>query len=125
MNKKILAVLLLSVIVILGACGANNDNNSNNNAGSNNAGTNNDLDITATNFEFDQEEYTVQSGEEVNIDFTSEQGTHGLGIDDFDVNIEGEGTATFTPDEPGEYVIHCSVPCGEGHDDMKSTLIVK
>ncbi|WP_235000438.1 cupredoxin domain-containing protein [Virgibacillus dakarensis] len=50
---------------------------------------------------------------------------HGLAIDDFDVNIEGDGNATFTPDKPGEYTIYCSIPCGQGHSDMTSTLVVK
>lgn len=38
-----------------------------------------------------------------------------------------EGTHDYTlaaPSEPGEYVIECTVKCGEGHDDMKMKLIV-
>lgn len=38
-----------------------------------------------------------------------------------------EGTQDFTlvaPAEPGEYVIECTVKCGDGHDDMKMKLIV-
>jgi len=38
-----------------------------------------------------------------------------------------EGTQEFTlvaPPQPGEYVIECTVKCGEGHDDMKMKLIV-
>ena len=39
-----------------------------------------------------------------------------------------EGTQEFTlvaPERPGEYVIECTVMCGEGHDDMKMKLIVR
>ena len=39
-----------------------------------------------------------------------------------------EGTEEFTlvaPEKPGEYVIECTVMCGEGHDDMKMKLIVR
>lgn len=122
MRKNLLLILFISLIVALAACGGGD---SDDDGASDKGSSNNDLDITATNFEFDQEEYTVESGEEVKIDFESEEGQHGLGIDEFDVNIEGDGEATFTPEEPGEYTIHCSVPCGEGHDDMKSTLIVE
>lgn len=116
-------MLLLSLTVILAACGGGDDDSDK--GSSDEATSKSNLDITATNFEFDQEEYTVQSGDEVTINLTNEEGNHGLAIDDFDVNIEGEGEATFTPDAAGEYTIHCSVPCGEGHDDMKSTLIVE
>ncbi|MFS0752823.1 hypothetical protein [Oceanobacillus sp. 1P07AA] len=50
---------------------------------------------------------------------------HGLAIDDLDVRIDGGGDAVFTPEKPGEYAIYCSIPCGEGHNDMVSTLIVQ
>ena len=124
MKKGLFVTLLLGLIVILAACSGGTNDNSSNNASENSAGSN-DLSISATDFEFDQEEYTVQSGEEVNVDLTNEEGNHGLAIDDFDIDIQGDGEASFTPEEPGEYEIYCSVPCGEGHDDMNSTLIVE
>lgn len=138
MRKGLLATILFGLILVLAACGGNDDSGTEDTGGNDateqeQAGdngtaedtTNNDLDITATNFEFDEEAYTVQAGEEVKIALTNEDGMHGLAIDDFDVNIEGDGEATFTPDEPGEYTIYCSIPCGQGHDDMTSTLVVK
>ncbi|SDK30711.1 cupredoxin domain-containing protein [Sediminibacillus albus] len=143
MRKSILMVLMLSLLLLLAACGGSDDEsgetkqeNEQNQTEQTTGGdessespesseADNTLDIAATDFEFDQEEYTVQSGEEVTINLTSEEGMHGLAIDEFDVNIEEEGTATFTPEEPGEYEIYCSVPCGEGHANMKSTLVVQ
>ncbi len=38
-----------------------------------------------------------------------------------------EGTQDFTlaaPPDPGNYVIECTVKCGQGHDDMKMRLVV-
>ena len=38
-----------------------------------------------------------------------------------------EGTQEFTlvaPSEPGDYVVECTVKCGQGHDDMKMKLVV-
>jgi heme/copper-type cytochrome/quinol oxidase subunit 2 len=38
-----------------------------------------------------------------------------------------EGVQEFTlaaPGEPGEYLVECTVKCGDGHDDMKMKLIV-
>ncbi len=38
-----------------------------------------------------------------------------------------EGTQEFTlvaPEQPGEYVIECTIKCGDGHDDMRMKLVV-
>jgi len=38
-----------------------------------------------------------------------------------------EGVQDFTlavPADPGEYLVECTVKCGDGHDDMKMKLIV-
>jgi heme/copper-type cytochrome/quinol oxidase subunit 2 len=38
-----------------------------------------------------------------------------------------EGTQKFpvvAPNEPGEYVVECTIKCGKGHDDMKMKLVV-
>lgn len=141
MKKSMLATLFISLILVLAACGGSNeesvDESSNDSgetteqstkdssSGLGEATTDNKLDIVATDFEFNKEEYVVQSGEEVSVSLTSEEGAHGITIEGTDVNIQQEGTATFTPEEPGEYMIHCSVPCGEGHSSMMSTLVVK
>jgi len=137
LRKSILATILLGLILVLAACGgSNNDSNTNDevdnsaeqtedSGSSENATAVNDFEVKATNWEFDQIEYTVQSGEEVTVSLMNEEGMHGIAIDEFDVKVDGDGEATFTPTEPGEYEIYCSVPCGQGHDDMTSTLIVK
>lgn len=129
MKKMLLPFLFLSIMTILAACSGNNSNNTVEKAEdtgpSEEAGTGNVIDITATNFEFDKDVYTVQSGEEVKIKLSNKEGMHGIAIEGTDVNINGDGEATFTPEKPGEYTIYCSIPCGEGHADMKSTLVVE
>ncbi|MBZ5539018.1 MAG: hypothetical protein LAN61_00715 [Acidobacteriia bacterium] len=38
-----------------------------------------------------------------------------------------EGVQEFTlvaPSDPGEYLIECTVKCGDGHDDMRMSLVV-
>lgn len=130
MKKGLLSTLFLGFLLVLAACGGNDgssdtDQGEGNDAAKKTEATGNTLDISATNFEFNQPEYTVKSGEEVKIALTNDEGQHGVAIDEFDVNIQGDGEATFTPEEPGEYTIYCSVPCGEGHADMQSTLVVE
>lgn len=83
------------------------------------------LEISATNWKFNQDSYQVQSGQPVSITFESEEGVHGLGIKGKDgFNIKKNGTKEVTL-EPGEYEVYCTIPCGEGHADMVSTLVVE
>ncbi len=91
----------------------------------NRANSNNELHIRAVNYQFEQKEYVVEAGKEVTIQFTSEEGYHGLAIDEFDVKIQGNGKAVFTPDKPGKYRIYCHIFCGTGHYDMEAILVVK
>lgn len=137
MKKGILVTILFGLILALAACGGGNSDSNTTKTGQDAAEEtestssseepviNNDFEIKATNFEFDQAEYTVKAGEEVKISLVNDEGMHGISIDDLDVNIEGDGEATFTPEEPGEYTIYCNIPCGQGHSDMVSTLIVQ
>lgn len=121
---------------MLAACGGNNssdpveDTDTNNSAGqtdesSSDEATSNNVDIIATNWDFDQDEYVVTAGEEVKLTLTNDEGMHGIVIDGLDVQVDGDGETTFTATEPGEYSILCSIPCGQGHNDMVSTLIVQ
>ncbi|MFC5591635.1 cupredoxin domain-containing protein [Sporosarcina soli] len=128
MKRWLLGAVLLSVLFVLAACGgkeAGDETGQVDNTGTTEGSTaSNEINITAVNFEFNQEEYTVKAGEEVKVLFANEEGMHGITIAGLDVDIKGDGEATFTPTEPGEYTIYCNLPCGTGHADMKSTLIV-
>jgi cytochrome c oxidase subunit 2 len=129
-KKNVVLASVLALMLVLTACGGNSGGGSaDNDAGSAGSGNemavDNTLDIQGQNFNFGQDTFKVKAGEPITINFKSTEGMHGLAIDEFDINISGEGTATFTPEEPGEYTIYCSIPCGNGHKDMKSTLIVE
>ncbi|MGX4670668.1 cytochrome C oxidase subunit II [Cerasibacillus sp. JNUCC 74] len=123
--KKVLLSAVLLFLFFLAACGDEDDSEQANGTDATESNATNQIDMTATNFTFDKPEYVVNAGEEITISLTNEEGQHGIGINEFDVNIQGNGKVTFTPNEPGEYTIYCNVPCGEGHADMKSTLTVQ
>lgn len=129
MKRWLLATVFFSIMLVLAACGGNGENDTvkqpEETGSSEEAVANNNVDIIATNWDFDQEKYTVNAGEEVTISLSNEEGMHGISIDGLDVTIDGDGKTTFTPEEPGEYTIRCSIPCGQGHADMTSTLVVK
>lgn len=140
MKKLMISFILLSLVLILAACGGNDDtieiendsgneninesiNEDNNENGNGENASASEVDLVATNWDFDQDSYTAAAGE-VTINLTNEEGHHGIMIEGTDVEIDGEGSATADL-EPGEYRIYCSIPCGEGHDEMETTLVVE
>ena len=119
-------MMTLSLALVLAACGGGDDEGSSNSdgeAGENASGDGETVDIQASNWQFDQEEYTVPAGE-VTVNLTNEEGFHGIEIEGTDIALDDAGSQTATL-EPGEYTIRCSIMCGAGHDDMVATLIVE
>ncbi|MFF2481532.1 cytochrome C oxidase subunit II [Paenibacillus sp. NPDC058071] len=79
-----------------------------------------------SDFTFGQEEYKVKVGDKVILKLQNKSGVHGIKIDELNVDLEGDNLETNLEfDKPGEYIIHCSVPCGAGHTEMKTKLIVE
>lgn len=125
MKKIMMLLLAVSMVIALSACGSK-DNAANNAEPAVDAGNAQQVNFTATNFKFDQAEYHVKKGEPVTFTLDSKEGVHGAEIKDLDVNLGPEKkTQTVTPDKAGTYEIHCSVPCGSGHTNMKAQLIVE
>ncbi|QKY71579.1 cytochrome C oxidase subunit II [Lentibacillus sp. CBA3610] len=124
MKKGLLVLLAMGLSLFLAACGGD-DSGDSGSSDDTEASSGNEINLTGTNFSFGQDEFTVPAGEEVTISLTNEDGMHGAAIDEFAIEVEDGDSATFTPEEPGEYEIYCSIPCGNGHDDMVSTLVVE
>jgi len=87
------------------------------------------VDITGRNFEFSQDTITVKRGQEVTINFTSEEGFHDFVVDEFDAATEqvqaGESTSvTFVASEAGEFEYYCSVGTHR-QMGMVGTLVVE
>lgn len=85
----------------------------------------NELRITATNWAFDQEEYTVEQGETMTLTLHNAEGKHTALIEGLDVELMEGQPVEVTFDQPGTYTIRCNLLCGPGHAEMVSTLIVK
>jgi len=85
------------------------------------------LKIQATDYSFDQEEYRVKQGETVKLVLNNRNGVHGIKIPNLNIVLDPtagmEQEVEFT--EAGTYTIECSIPCGEGHTTMVSTLVVE
>ena len=84
--------------------------------------------IKARRFEFEPNRIVVKKGEKVRLEVTSEDVTHGINIEAFDINRELKPNKTeiidFTANQAGPFHFHCSVYCGKGHSDMHGELIV-
>jgi heme/copper-type cytochrome/quinol oxidase subunit 2 len=87
------------------------------------------VNLVAYRWGWEPSTVTVKKGVPVVITVTSRSGTHGLAIPALGVNSGTFGvgetkTVEFTPDKAGEYPFFCSVFCGEGHSEMRGTLVV-
>lgn len=119
MKKGLFMCMVLTLTLVSAACGGNG----NDAEGVNEGGASQEITLIATNWDFDQDTYQVEPGE-VEIHLENEEGYHGIEIEGTDISIDGDGSATATL-EAGEYKVICSIPCGEGHDEMVATIIVE
>ena len=87
------------------------------------------IEVVARRFAFEPAEIQVAVGERVRLLVRSADGLHGIEIKKVKVSKEiprGNKPVAieFTADEAGRFPILCSEYCGDGHDDMKGTLVV-
>ena len=128
MKKWLLFASALCLVFIIAACGANGtkeDNKAANASVADSGAASSDLVITASNWKFDQKEYKIKAGETVNFKVESIDGMHGVEIKKTDYKLATGKTVAVNISEPGTYEMVCNVPCGGGHRDMKTTLVVE
>ncbi|WP_019413159.1 hypothetical protein [Paenisporosarcina sp. TG20] len=123
MKKFIISTMMIALILVLAACGGDDSTSGVNDTSGGESPTSNTVELVASNWEFEKDSYSVPAGE-VTINLVNGEGFHGITIEGTDVKIDGDGSAT-TSLEPGEYKVICSVPCGEGHAEMTTQLIVE
>jgi cytochrome c oxidase subunit 2 len=88
------------------------------------------IEVLAKRFTFEPAKIEVTEGERVRLVVKSGDGVHGFQIRKFNVNklVPRGGKPVeidFVAAAPGTYEILCSEECGDGHDAMTGTLIVK
>lgn len=87
------------------------------------------FDVVAKQFTFEPATITVNKGDTVVLNVTSEDVPHGFSISEFGVNqtLSPGVTETieFVADQAGTFSYVCSVVCGTGHSGMKGTLVVQ
>jgi cytochrome c oxidase subunit 2 len=88
------------------------------------------IEIIARRFEFEPSKIEVTEGDHVRLIVRSGDGVHGIEIKKFKVSRVvprgGENvTIDFIASAPGTFPILCSEHCGEGHEEMTGTLVVR
>ena len=88
------------------------------------------IEVTAKRFSFEPPTIEADEGERLRLVVRSADGVHGVQIKKFRVNKlipRGGQTVTidFVASAPGTFEILCSEECGDGHDAMTGTLVVK
>lgn len=122
MKKTIVYLLALIAVLALAACAKKESDNA---APTSTAPATGELKIVATNYQFDQQQYTVKKGETLKVTLESKEGAHGIRIKDLGVSIGTNQSKDVTFDKAGTYDIECSIPCGSGHATMKAKLVVQ
>ena len=87
------------------------------------------IEVVATRYAFEPAEIEVAEGERVRLLVLSGDGLHGFEIKQFKISKEIPRGKTpvaidFTANTPGRFPVLCSIFCGDGHNDMKGTLVV-
>ncbi|WP_276354234.1 cupredoxin domain-containing protein [Cohnella caldifontis] len=147
MNKKkvsFLALIAMASAVALSACGSNNDSSepsapassapassaaASESAPSSSqaapAGETKEITLTATNWQFDQTEIKAHKGDTIKLTLKSDSGLHAVTFGDLGVEVKTGETKEFTVTDAGTFEFHCSLQCGQGHDNMTGNLIVE
>jgi cytochrome c oxidase subunit 2 len=87
------------------------------------------VQVTAKKFEYSPNVITVKMGVPLVLEFTSLDRLHGfncpgLGIRT-DIPPQKVTRLRFVPQKAGTFHFHCDNFCGEGHEGMTGTIIVK
>ena len=95
-------------------------------SGSSVEGTNGDIKIItidAVRWQYTPETITLKKGDKVKIVINNEDTKHGIVIPE--LGISGVESVEFTADKTGTFEFKCPTYCGEGHREMKGTLIIE
>lgn len=126
MKKALMSLLSLMLLFVLAACGGNNDASSGGAVTDPAVAPEAELVISATNYEFNQQEYTLKKGVPVEIKYENKEGNHGIMIPALGVQLDrNKDSIVVTPDKAGTFDISCSIMCGTGHSQMISKLIIE
>lgn len=125
---KIGIVLALLALFVLSACGKSDKNDTNppsTPSQGEGGGATKEITEKAVNWSFSEPEIQANVGDTLKLTLNNETGVHGLVIEDLGVDLKNGETATIKLDKAGTYEFHCSIQCGQGHDNMVGQIVVQ
>ncbi|WP_373229081.1 cytochrome C oxidase subunit II [Cohnella sp.] len=125
MHKKFAYFLTtVALTLAISACGSGNEKESENSAASPAVSASQEVLIKASNWEFDQQVYTIPKDTPVKLILENLEGAHGFEVVGTDIKIRGNNSEIVTL-AAGTYEIKCNIMCGNGHSQMVTKLEVK
>ncbi|TVY00377.1 cupredoxin domain-containing protein [Cohnella terricola] len=136
--KTLLGLVALCATIALSACGSNNDKAANSNSPSSSAPTSSEsapaspaaepktieVTITASNWKLDIDKIEANVGDTIKVTLENKSGMHAIKFGDLGVEVKNGETKEIVVDKAGTFEYHCSITCGQGHDNMTGNLIV-
>ncbi len=123
MQRKIVYFLTLAALMLaLSACGGN-DTKSGNSSPASEESYSQEVVIKASNWEFDQQEYSLPKDTPVKLTLENLSGAHGIEVVGQDITIRGNKSKVVTL-PAGTYEVKCNIMCGQGHAQMITKLVV-
>ncbi|WEK55118.1 MAG: cupredoxin domain-containing protein [Candidatus Cohnella colombiensis] len=83
-----------------------------------------EVKLTATNWKFDVDTIEANVGDTIRVTLVNETGMHAVKFGDLNVEVKNGETKEFVVDKAGTFEFHCSITCGQGHDNMTGNLVV-
>jgi cytochrome c oxidase subunit 2 len=131
-SAKLCMVLALIALFTLSACGKSNNNASTQTPSTPDpaktaasGGAVKEITFNAVNWSFTPAEIKANVGDTLKLTLNNTQGVHAVQSQDLGVNLKVGETATVKLDKAGTYEFHCSIQCGQGHDNMVGKIIVQ
>ena len=85
--------------------------------------------MTAKKFEYSPSEIVLKKGVPAVLEITALDRLHGFACPELGVRADlQQGKVTrvrVVPQKVGSFAFHCDIFCGDGHEDMSGTIIVK
>ena len=86
------------------------------------------VEIAVKKFEYIPAEITLKKGEPVRLDLMSLDRVHGFDLPDLGIRVDVKPDETvsvrLTPTKTGQFVFHCDIFCGDGHEDLQGVITV-
>jgi cytochrome c oxidase subunit II len=132
MRRKLRNMLIGGAgLLMAGACGSvMHDQTTGQATGQKNLGPGDErvVEIAVKKFEYIPAEVTLKKGQPVRLELTSLDHLHGFDLPDLGIraDVKPDETAVLhlVPQKIGQFVFHCDIFCGDGHEDLQGVITV-